>query len=171
MKVRLQVSASVRRSVPGGIRRALTRRLASAARRVGVDPEQHVTVRLTDDEEIARLHVDFMGLPGPTDVLSFPSEAPELDVDEMAADPSVIGPADDSLGDIVIAWPFAVRQSAPRGAGPAAWQAEVVDLALHGLAHLLGHDHGERAQARAMLRLEQRLARGAQMPAPQRPYR
>ncbi len=149
----------------------MTRRLASAARRVGVDPVQHVMVRITDDDEIARLHEDFMGLPGPTDVLSFPSERPELDEDLDPAALAEVGPVDESLGDIVIAWPFAVRQSSPRGAGPAAWQAEIIDLALHGLAHLLGHDHGERAQARAMLRLEQRLARGAQMPPPQRPYR
>lgn len=156
MKVQLQVAASVRAQVPRGLRRALTRKLAAAGRRVGVAPDTTVTVRITDDEEVSKLHLDFMGLPGPTDVLSFPAEA------EDEQDPS--------LGDLVIGWPFAVRQSAPRGQGPCAWEAEVVDLALHGLAHLLGHDHGTRPQARAMLRLERRLARRAGMPAPQRPY-
>ncbi len=113
-----------------------------------------VTVRITSDDEVEQLHQAFMGLPGPTDVLSFPAEADD----------------EDSLGDLVIGWPFAVRQSAPRGTGPSAWEAEVVDLALHGLAHLLGHDHGTRPQARMMLRLERRLARRAAMPVPQRPY-
>jgi len=154
MKVVLQVSASVRAAVPHALRRALVRKLAAAGRRIGVAEGATVTVRITDDEEVARLHDDFMGLPGPTDVLSFPSE----DDDEV------------SLGDLVIGWPFAVRQSAARGTGPAAWQDEVIDLCLHGLAHLLGHDHATRPQARAMLRFERRLARRAAMPSPERPY-
>ena len=153
MKVSLQVARSVRGGVPPSLRRTLVRKLAAAGRRIGLDPESSVTVRITDDAEVAQLHQAFMGLPGPTDVLSFPAEGDES-----------------SLGDLVIGWPFAVRQSAPRGEGPAAWEAEVVDLALHGLAHLLGHDHRTRPQARAMLRLERRLARRAAIPPPWRPY-
>lgn len=152
MKVLLQVAPSVRRAVPRDLQRTLVRTVAAAARRVGVR-EATLTLRITDDDEVAALHETFMGLPGPTDVLSFPSEDDES-----------------SLGDLVIGWSFAVRQSAPRGQGPAAWQAEVIDLALHGLAHLLGHDHATRRDAREMLRLERRLARRAAMPAPQRPY-
>lgn len=153
MKIGLQVAPSVRAAVPTSLRRTLVRKLAAAGRRIGLDPQTSVTIRITDDAEVAQLHEAFMGLPGPTDVLSFPAEDDES-----------------SLGDLVIGWPFAVRQSAPRGAGPRAWEAEVVDLALHGLAHLLGHDHRTRGQARAMLRLERRLARRAAMPPPVRPY-
>ncbi len=159
MKVFLQVKRSVRSGVPLGLRRALKRKVAAAARRVGVAPDAELTVVLTDDAEIAELHERFMDLQGPTDVLSFPAEVgPDGE------------PRGESLGDLVIGWPFAVRQSAARGVGPAAWQDEVIDLALHGLAHLLGHDHRTRPQARAMLRLERRLARRAAMPVPQRPY-
>lgn len=153
MKVSLQVARSVRAAVPVSLRRALVRKLSAAGRRIGLDRDTSVTVRITDDDEVAQLHVAFMGLPGPTDVLSFPSEDDEA-----------------SLGDLVIGWPFAVRQSAHRGTGPAAWEAEVVDLSLHGLAHLLGHDHRTRPQAREMLRLERRLARRAAMQPPWRPY-
>lgn len=152
MKVLLQVAPSVRRTVPRGLQRAVVRTVGAAGRRVGVG-EATLTLRITDDDEVARLHESFMGLPGPTDVLSFPSELDET-----------------SLGDLVIGWGFTVRQSAWRGPGPLAWQAEVIDLALHGLAHLLGHDHATRQDAREMLRLERKLARRAAMPAPQRPY-
>lgn len=159
MKVFLQVKRSVRAAVPLGLRRALVRKVAAAGRRVGVSADAELTVVLTDDAEVAELHHRFMDLEGPTDVLSFPAE--------VGPDGEPLG---ESLGDLVIGWPFAVRQSAARGVGPMAWQDEIVDLALHGLAHLLGHDHGTRPQARAMLRLERRLARRAAMPAPQRPY-
>ncbi len=161
MKVSLQVSRSVRAQVPLGLRRALVRSVAAAGR-LGFGRDAHppsLALRLTDDDEVAELHARFMDLQGPTDVLSFP-----------AGDDPELGEIGHSLGDVVIGWPFAIRQSAARGVGPAAWQAEVIDLALHGLAHLLGHDHRTRPQARAMLRLERRLARRAAMPAPQRPY-
>lgn len=152
MNVQLQVAPSVRRAVPRGLQRAVVRTVGAAGRRVGVGAAT-LTLRITDDDEVAQLHETFMGLPGPTDVLSFPSELDES-----------------SLGDLVIGWGFTVRQSAWRGQGPLAWQAEVIDLALHGLAHLLGHDHGTRQDAREMLRLERRLARRAAMPPPHRPY-
>jgi probable rRNA maturation factor len=154
MKVHLQVAPTVRRVVPRGLQRAVVRTVASAGRKVGVGVgDATLTLRITDDDEVAQLHETFMGLPGPTDVLSFPAEADET-----------------SLGDLVIGWSFAVRQSAWRGPGPQAWQAEIIDLALHGLAHLLGHDHGTRQEAREMLRLERKLARRVAMPAPLRPY-
>ena len=128
---------------------------------MGVAADASITVRIATDDEVARLHLEFMGLPGPTDVLSFPA-GPNLD-GEPASLPA-------NLGDLAIGWPFAVRQSAARGHGPAAWEAELVDLSLHGLAHLLGHDHGSRHEARTMLRFERRLARRAAVPQPQRPY-
>ncbi len=159
MNARIQVSPSIRARFPAPLARALSRRVGRAARRVGVDSTAlgQLTVRVTDDADIAGLHLQFMGLSGPTDVLSFPA-APD-DVDEAQA-----------LGDIVIAWDVAVAQSAARGAGVGAWFDELTDLSLHGLAHLLGHDHGTPPQAREMLRLERRLARAAALPPPQRPY-
>lgn len=157
MKVLLQVAAPLRTTVPRSLRRTLVRKLAAAGRRVGGAADATLTIRITTDEEVAQLHEEFMGLPGPTDVLSFPADS-EIDWNTG------------SLGDVVIGWPFAVRQSAPRGHGPAAWEAELIDLSLHGLAHLLGHDHASRHEARTMLRFEKRLARRAAMPPPQRPY-
>ncbi len=164
MKVLLQLAPGLRLAVPRSLRRTLVRKLAAAGRRVGVAADASVTVRIATDEEAAQLHLDFMGLPGPTDVLSFPAGS------DLDSGLQTIDAHDGSLGDVVIGWPFALRQSAARGQGPAAWEAELIDLSLHGLAHLLGHDHGTRHEARVMLRFERRLSRRAAMPPPQRPY-
>ena len=119
-------------------------------------------MRVTDAAESAELHQRFMNLSGPTDVLSFPPEEMEH-ASEDGAMPR-------ALGDVVIAWPVACAQSTRWGSGNTAFEAEIVDLALHGLAHLLGHDHGTRSEARAMYRLERRLTRAAGLGTPQRPY-
>ena len=154
------VAATVRAEVPAAVVRELTRRLRRAAQRLSVskDALAGLTIRLVDDAEMSRLHLTHMNLSGPTDVMSFP--AAELPGESSAA----AGP----LGDIVIDWPIAVRQAAS-----GAWTDvvdEVTSLAVHGLVHLLGHDHGTRAQARAMLRLERVAARGARLPRLRRPY-
>lgn len=97
-----------------------------------------LTVAIVPDSRVRRLNRRYRRADRPTDVLSFPSEAPG------------------ELGDIVIAAGVARRQA--RGAGHAL-QAELRVLALHGLLHLLGYDH-ER-DAGQMARLEARLrARG-----------
>lgn len=103
---------------------------------------------------MARLHVEHMGLRGPTDVLSFPTGD---------AGAGGLGP-----GDIVINVDAAARQARhPSGAG---LLDELAALAIHGLAHLLGHDHGERREGRAMHRVERRALRAARVPDIPRPY-
>jgi probable rRNA maturation factor len=148
MSVAIAIDASVRRRVPRAIVRALSRRLARAAQRLSADPRA-LSVRIVDDAEMAKLHREHMGLAGPTDVLSFPVP------DDL-----------DLLGDVVIDWDAALRQAAGRSV-----LDELTDLGVHGLAHLLGHDHETgRAGARAMLRVEQRACRAAGLPPPRRPY-
>jgi probable rRNA maturation factor len=146
--VAVGVAPAVRRRIPGGIVRALSRRLARAARRLSADPGA-LGVRIVDDAEMEALHLRHLGLPGPTDVLSFPAPE-ELDL----------------LGDVVIDWDAALRQAGQRPVVD-----ELVDLGVHGLVHLLGCDHDAgRAAAREMLRLEQRACRVAGLPPPRRPY-
>ncbi len=89
--------------------------------------------RLTTDRESRRLNRRFAGVDSATDVLSFPASRP--------GDGSAfrIAPGEDTqLGDIVISVPTALRQSQEAGADPT---SEVGLLAIHGLLHLLGHDH------------------------------
>ena len=58
--------------------------------------------------------------------------------------------------------------------GPVKWRSAAIDeatvLAVHGLCHLLGHDHGGRGEARAMHRAERRALKAAATPDVPRPY-
>ena len=114
-----------------------------------------VTIALVDDVAMRRLNRAFAGKDAATDVLSFPSFAPG----EGRRVPGAWAgkPAQPRhLGDIVIATGVARRQA--RVAGHA-YAQELRVLALHGLLHLLGHDH-ETDDGR-MARLESRLRRRA----------
>jgi probable rRNA maturation factor len=154
---RIEVARAVRSQVPAWIVRRLAERLRHAnARLSSRGSRRGFTLRICDDTEIAALHLRHMGLAGPTDVLSFPASAP------------VPGADDAVLGDIALSWDAVLRQA--RAPQPDAWLEEATQLAIHGLAHLLGHDHGTRAEARAMLRAERRAARAAGVDTPTRPY-
>jgi probable rRNA maturation factor len=109
--------------------------------------KRDVEVELTicGDAEMERLNFDHMGERGPTDVLSFPLHEWSIDGDgshSHLADDGGLGPpgAPLLLGDVVIDLDQAVRQAADGG-----WSVaeEIVLLAIHGMLHLLGHDHAE----------------------------
>lgn len=106
----------------------------AALRQQGVAEEADLTVRVTDDAELHRLNREFLGHDYVTDVLSFPAE--EIDPVTQVR----------YLGDIVLSLPRAAAQAA-QGGHPLS--AEVQLLVVHGVLHLLGHDHaGKRAKAR-----------------------
>ncbi|MEW6242127.1 MAG: rRNA maturation RNase YbeY [Chloroflexota bacterium] len=85
-----------------------------------------LTILLTDDAQLRSLNRDYLEVDAPTDVLSFP--ASETDPETGAR----------YLGDILISVPRADEQA--RAAGHAL-EAELQLLAVHGVLHLLGHDH------------------------------
>jgi probable rRNA maturation factor len=87
-----------------------------------------LTVVLTDDAQLHELNRAYLGVDAPTDVLSFP--ASETDPDSGAH----------YLGDILISVPRAASQAAVAGHP---LEAEVQLLAVHGVLHLLGHDHAQ----------------------------
>ena len=107
--------------------RSLLERAAQAA----LDHESargDLTLVLTDDEQLRALNRDYRGLDAPTDVLSFPASE---------TDPETGSPY---LGDILISVPRADEQA--RAAGhPLVDEAQL--LVVHGVLHLLGHDHAE----------------------------
>ena len=111
-----------------------------------------VSVALVSDRLIRRLNRDFRGIDRVTDVLSFPAEqdarVPALRPRGASTRPPRL------LGDIVIAVGVARRQAREAGHN---LQAELRLLCLHGLLHLLGHDH--EIDDGAMARLERRLRR------------
>jgi probable rRNA maturation factor len=90
--------------------------------------DSDLTFVLTDDIQLQKLNRDYLGIDAPTDVLSFP--ASESDPETGAR----------YIGDIIISMPYAARSAEKAGHG---LEAEVQLLVVHGVLHLLGHDHAE----------------------------
>ncbi|MCC5783206.1 rRNA maturation RNase YbeY [Kocuria sp. CCUG 69068] len=114
--------------------------------RLHVHPDAELSIAVVDEDEMARLHVEWMDLPGPTDVLSFP-------MDEMRPG-TPEEPAEGTLGDIVLCPPVARRQAEAGGHSVA---DELCLLTTHGILHLLGHDHAEPEERQVMFALQRDL--------------
>ena len=117
-----------------------------------------LSVAIVSDRRMRALNRQFRGKDEVTDVLSFPdrsSSAPSTFALRATADRSVA-----FLGDIVIADGVAKRQAKEAGHKI---QTEIRVLALHGLLHLMGYDHG--ADDGKMARAEARLRKKAGLPA------
>lgn len=105
--------------------------------------DAELSVLLCDDAVIHPLNRDWRGKDKPTDVLSFSQR-------EGTPAPGVV----DHLGDIVISVETAARQAHERGHSVA---DELRVLLVHGLCHLLGHDHEDDDEAEVMERLEREV--------------
>jgi probable rRNA maturation factor len=101
---------------------ALAGLAVSTLRGEGVDVFE-LSVSFVDPEEMSGLHESYLGEPGPTDVLSFPLDEDEGDEGRL-------------LGDVVICPAYAASNNPDLG-------AELRLLLVHGVLHLLGHDHEE----------------------------
>lgn len=100
-----------------------------------------LTLTFVDRDEITGLNGQHMGGDGPTDVLSFPLDAPGSGPDDAAAGEPVL------LGDVVIC-PAVAIESAPTHAG--SLDDELALLVVHGILHVLGHDHADVNDAAVM---------------------
>jgi len=145
-RIDVRIAPPFRAAVRAVWLRAVARR-ALAAEDVG--PVQ-VGVVVTDDETVRELNQRFLGLDEPADVLSFGLAA----ADEA---PFALPPEEASLGEIVIAYPTAVRQADEAGR---TIEEEVAHLLVHGLLHLLGYDHQRPEDEAAMRRQEERVLAG-----------
>lgn len=134
----------------------------------GVPADMELTVLLMDEPAVAELNREHLGEEGPTDVLAFPLDAPdEAGAGAAGADEASAGAAPRVLGDVVLCPPVAARQAR------AGETAELEMLLVHGVLHLLGHDHAEERERRVMFaRTDELLAdfravgeRGAAAPA------
>lgn len=101
-----------------------------------------LTLTFVDTDEMAALNAEHMGKMGPTDVLSFP-----MDDNPMAGVPSL-------LGDVVISPAVAAAQFAEHAG---TLDDELALLVVHGILHVLGHDHDEPDEAAIMRRRELEL--------------
>ena len=104
---------------------------------------------LLDTAAMADLHMRWMDLPGPTDVMSFP-----MDELEPGGRPDAPEPGPSMLGDIVLCPEFAAKQAAD--AGHTLGQ-ELALLTVHGVLHLLGYDHAEPDEEKEMFEVQRQL--------------
>jgi probable rRNA maturation factor len=125
---------------------ALRRRAERMLRAVGLASAE-LSVLICDDATIQRLNRQHRGKDRPTDVLAF----------AMREGPALGGPLE-LLGDVVISLPTAARQA--RARRRRLWD-EVTLLLAHGLLHLLGYDHRDDAEERAMDQQAARLCAAA----------
>ncbi|WP_422746299.1 rRNA maturation RNase YbeY [Mycobacterium sp. WMMD1722] len=114
-----------------------------------VHPAAELSMVLLDSSSMADLHMRWMDLPGPTDVMSFPMDELEPGGRPDAPDP---GPA--MLGDIVLCPEFAAKQADTAGHSLG---HELALLTVHGVLHLLGYDHAEPDEEKEMFALQREL--------------
>ena len=106
-----------------------------------------LSIVLTDDARLHELNRDYLGVDAPTDVLSFP--ASETDGSEI--DPET---GARYFGDILISIPRAQSQADAAGHP---LESEVQLRVVHGVLHLLGHDHGEPEEKARMWRAQNEI--------------
>jgi len=104
------------------------------------DRQDELALTFVDREAMADLNVEHMAHEGPTDVLSFPLDTT---VDDDA--PLRL------LGDVVIC-PGVANDQAPAHAGTL--DDELALLVVHGILHVLGHDHDDEESANRMREVE-----------------
>ena len=102
----------------------------------------NLSVVLTDSRKLRKLNRDYLGIDAPTDVLSFP--ASELDPETGAR----------YIGDILISVPYAAK-SAKKAGHPL--EAELQLLVVHGVLHLLGHDHARLREKARMWKAQREI--------------
>jgi probable rRNA maturation factor len=135
-------------------RQALRAVCAAAITGEGVTGPVVLTLTLVDDDEIRTINREHRGIDRPTDVLSFSLVEGELNGTAAFALPPGV-PRE--LGDVVVSYPRAVAQAEEYGHSV---ERELAYLVVHGVLHILGHDHeapDEQAAMRA--REEAALAR------------
>lgn len=128
----------------------LERVVRKALAREGVERAE-ISILLVGDRRMAKLHEEWLGIPGPTDVITF-------DLTEG-------GPADGLHGDIAVSAETARRMARELGWAP---RHEVAYYVVHGLLHLAGYDDLEPDKRRAMRARERVLMAAAGLPRPPR---
>lgn len=104
----------------------------------GREEDAEITIRLVDEAESAELNQQYRHKQGPTNILSFPFEAPD-------------GMELDLLGDLVICVPIVLQEAMQQRKQVMHHWAHIT---IHGVLHLLGYDHIEDSDAEQMEALE-----------------
>ena len=105
---------------------------------IEVNSAQEVALRIVDESEMTQLNEQYRKKSGPTNVLSFPADLPEgVDVP--------------FLGDIIICAPVVVKEATEQGK---LLDSHWAHMTVHGILHLQGYDHIDKADAEKMESLE-----------------
>jgi len=144
------IAMDVQAPVPERLTEATLESVASfVLSREGVNGSWTLGFRFTTDLDIQRMHLEFMGLDSPTDILTFPYPL---------FDEAVFGEQDQGSagGDIVISVERASTQAEEVG-----WALldELLFLSIHGMLHLLGRDDHDGPARHAMLGRQEALLR------------
>jgi probable rRNA maturation factor len=134
-KLKLHINASTGKQFVPYLRRNLHRGHAILTPVLG-----EMSLALVGDARMSKLHEQFMGIPGPTDVLTFP-----LDADSRGR---VIS------GEVVVCVPEALRRAKDHKDRP---ERELLLYAIHGMLHLCGYDDRTAADFRRMHRTEDQI--------------
>ena len=118
--------------------------LTFALLELALNPECEINVSFVNDEYMTELHIKWMDEPGTTDVLSFPMDMPEMPGEAV------------TLGDIVISPVVAAEQAKAQGHSI---EHEIYILAMHGLLHIIGYDHADKAEEKVMFDLQEKIIR------------
>ena len=136
-----------------------------ALARMRIHPLSELSVIVVDAGAMEQLHMQWMDLPGPTDVMSFPMDELRPPARHEEEPPQGL------LGDIVLCPEVAASQGE---AAPTqhSMDEELQLLTVHGVLHLLGYDHEELAEKTEMFGLQKdivdgwRAERGLEGPSP-----
>ena len=115
-------------------------------------PDSELSLLFTDDAHVRVLNRDWRGKDQPTNVLSFPA----FEVAPGDAIPPM-------LGDIALAFETVTREA---GLEEKPFDHHLTHLVVHGLLHLMGHDHEEDGEAEAMEALERAALARLAIPDP-----
>jgi probable rRNA maturation factor len=114
-----------------------------------------LSIVVTGEDVLHELNLQYLGVDAPTDVLSFSAR-------EKDPESGVL-----YLGDVLIAFPRAAAQAVAAG-HPVL--AELQLLTVHGVLHLLGHDHADPAEKDRMWSAQKEilssLGSAAELPPP-----
>ncbi|GAA4998025.1 rRNA maturation RNase YbeY [Kitasatospora paranensis] len=114
-----------------------------------IHPQSELSVILIDSDAMAELHVQWMDLPGPTDVMSFP-------MDELRPGKEGEDLPQGLLGDIVLC-PEVAKEQGLAAPSKHSMDEELQLLTVHGVLHVLGYDHEEPEEEQEMFGLQKRI--------------
>lgn len=114
---------------------------------MGLKDQADLSIVIVDSEQSQALNLDYRGKDKPTNVLSFPFEAPE----ELAHVQEEMG---NLIGDLVICAPVVIAEAKQQNKPVMHHWAHMV---VHGCLHLLGYDHIKNDEADVMEEMERQI--------------